>query len=129
MTISQESDVKSKIKRWSVFLISPVVWTAYFMVVYTFNEIVCGLNIFRSVVWGRFTTADIIMLLLTVVPLLATGVGFYFGRQIWLDSKQHEQGISTERDYFIGRSAMLLSGLFAILTLGMTAVILVLNSC
>jgi hypothetical protein len=69
------------------------------------------------------------MLLLTVLPLLATGVGFYFGRQIWLDSKQHEQGISTERDYFIGRSAMLLSGLFAILTLGMTAVILVLNPC
>lgn len=129
MTISQTDNFQSKFKRWVTFLISPVVWITYFLVVYVVDEIVCGLNVLRSTFWGQVTTADLIMLLLTILTLAACGVGFYLGRQIWQNSRQQEEPISTERDRFIGLSAMLMGGLFALLTVGMTAVIIVLKPC
>jgi hypothetical protein len=129
MAPALDADFRSKLKRWVAFLISPAVWTSYFMVVYAVNETVCGLNVFRSVVWGQFTTADLIMFVLTGMTMAATGVGFYLGYQIWRNTHGKEKVISTERDYFMGLSAMLLGSLFAVLTLGMTAVIIFLRQC
>lgn len=129
MTISPTNDVKSKLIRWVAFLLSPAVWITYFLVVYMVDEVVCGLNVLRSTFWGQVTTADLIMLLLTILTLAACGVGFCLGRRLWQHSQQQERQISIERDRFIGLSAMLMGGLFALLTVGMTAVIIVLKPC
>ncbi len=128
MTVSLNESIREKVKRWGAFLISPVVWTIYFLVVYAFDEIVCGLDVLRSPVWGQVSGAVGLMFLMTIVTLAVTGVGVYLGRQLWRDSRESEH-ISAERDRFIGLSSMLLSGLFAILTVGMAAVIVVLNPC
>lgn len=128
MALSLDDSVKAKLKRWTVFLISPVVWMSYFMVLYAFDETVCALDILRSVVWGEVTAAALIMLVLTAATLGVTGFTIYLGGRMVRESGQRDDG-AAERDRFIGVSAMTLGGLFAVITVGMAAVIVVLNLC
>jgi hypothetical protein len=128
MTLSVHDNTRANLKRWVALLLSPVAWTTCFMLLYAFDEAVCGLDVFRSVIGGRMTDAAAMMLFLTVITLGVTGIGVYLGRQIWHNGRQGSD-TQAERDRFIGLSAMLLSGLFALLTVGLTAVIVVLEPC
>lgn len=128
MTFPTENELKLKARRWTALLISPVFWTVYFMVFYAFNETVCGLDVLRSIIWGEVSAAVLVMFLLTILTLAVTGLGVYLGFDIWRGGLRSE-GEMAERDRFIGLAAMLMSGLFVILTLGMAAVIVVLEPC
>jgi hypothetical protein len=100
------------------------------MLIYLLDEMICGLNLFRSLLGGRVTAAIPIMHFFILATFLATLTGIFLGRQIWREAQQTDAEQQTAvRDHFIGQSAMLLGGLFAFLTLALAAVTIVLDPC
>jgi hypothetical protein len=100
-----------------------------FMLIYLLDEMICGLNLFRSLLGGRVTAAIPIMHFFILATFLATLTGIFLGRQIWREAQQTDAEQQNGRDRFIGQSAVLLGGLFAFLTLALAAVTIVLDPC
>jgi hypothetical protein len=124
----EEEDVKTQISRWLVLLVSPVVWTLSFSLLYLIDEAVCGLSMWRWYVWGRVTAVIPLMLFVLLITFGVTLANAFWGWRMW-QSGQNSAAETAERDRFIGLSGLLLGGLFSFLTLALVTAVLVLEPC
>jgi hypothetical protein len=130
MTVSLANEQKMHLKRWIVLLISPVVWTLSFGIIYLLNEAVCGLHFWRRFVWDEITAVIPVMLLILLLTLGVTIGNAWFGWKMWRKASLAAQDeAAAERDRFIGAAGMMMGGLFAVLTGGLTVVVLWLQPC
>lgn len=118
-----------QIKRWTILLLSPVVWTICFGLLYLLDEAVCGLHVWRWFVWGQVTAVIPIMLLLILLTFGLIIGNAYRSWQLWQKPANALAETTAERDQFIGMSGFMLSSLFAFLTVGLAAAVIVLKPC
>jgi fatty-acid desaturase len=128
MTFSVEGSTKLQLKRWLIFLLSPVVWTISFTLVYLIDEAACGLHFWRWFVWREVTAVTPLMLLVLLFTLALTLLNVFLGWQIW-HRAQHNASDEAERDRFIGLAALMMGSLFSFLTLGLVTAVVVLPPC
>ncbi len=134
MTISMDREQRAGIRRWLALLLSPLAWIVYFTLVYLVDETSCGLFYFRSTI-GGVTAVTLILLGLTLVTLLACAFSAYLGWQIRQTVAEAavrpdvQRTTGESRDMFIGLSAILLSVLFALLTVAIGTAVWVLPPC
>lgn len=119
---------------WLILLVAPLVWMAYFLVVYLLDEASCGLGFWRNEVWGTVTVLGLVSLGVTVVTLLLITYIGYRGLKLWQKAESVPAQNTTEkevveRDRFIGLSVVMLSVLFVLLTVGVGLTFLVLRLC
>jgi hypothetical protein len=127
-------------RRAPALLLSPVAWMIYFVLIYLLDEAACALNILRFPLWGRVTAVMLLMLVLTLLTLLLTLYAGYLGWKLWRQAKaasqsanqqtsewEHETAIG--RDLFVGKSGVMLSSLFVLLTLAVALSIVWLRPC
>ncbi len=127
---------KDQMHQWRMLLLAPILWMAYFMLVYLLDEAACRLAFWHTAVWGPLTVVSLVSLLITGVIFLVMLYPAYWGWQLWQKAKTEEtegRGVTVterrQRDRFVGSSAMMLSLLFALLTIGLGLTFLVLEPC
>ena len=135
MNVTTEKDQTNKNgQRWLILIVAPVLWMAYFLVVYLLDEASCGLGFWRNEVWGTVTVVGLFSLGVTVVILLLITYIGYRGLKLWQSSASNLAQSSAEkemaeRDRFIGLAVVMLSALFVLLTVGVGLTFLVLRPC
>lgn len=130
MTVSLENERKGHLQRWLILLISPVVWTLSFGIIYLLDEAVCGRQFWRGFVWNEITAVIPVMLLILVLSLCVTMGNVWFGWKIWrrADTSPKEND-TAERDRFIGMAGLMMGSLFTFLTPGLAVVVVWLQPC
>jgi hypothetical protein len=116
---------------WFVLLAGPVSWSVLFLAVYLLNELSCNLGYLLAEMAGLRVSA-VISLALTAVTLaiiLYAGYLAYGIRQHAEPGREAREEEKTNNTYFIGLSGLLLSILFALLTLSIGAALLLSRPC
>lgn len=130
MTVSLGNEQKTHLKRWIVLLISPVVWTLSFGIIYLLNEAVCNLHFWRRFVWNDVTAVIPVMLLILLLTFGVTIANAWFGWKMWQQaSSAANDEAAAERDRFIGAAGMMMGLFFTALTGGLAVVVLWLQPC
>lgn len=104
-------------RQWLGFILSPVVGTAYFMVVYVLDEAACKLTFLSPTAVSPITT------LLTLLTLAVIGYAGWLAYQAW------QQGDGEGNGRFLGLSGLFLCGLFALMTVAVWVAAWVLMPC
>lgn len=130
MTVSLGNEQKMHLKRWIVLLISPVVWTLSFGIIYLLNEAVCNLHFWRRFVWNDVTAVIPVMLLILLLTFGVTVANAWLGWKLWQQARPAAQDeASAERDSFIGAAGLMMGVFFSILTVGLAVVVTWLQPC
>lgn len=130
MTASLGNEQKMHLKRWIILLISPIVWTLSFGILYLLDEAVCGLHFWREFVWDGITAVIPVMLLIILLTFGLTVANAWFGWKMWRRARSTANDeAATERDRFIGAAGMMMGVFFTILTVGLAVVVLWLQPC
>jgi len=129
MALPVAENTGSQVKRGLVLLLSPVVWTLCFGLLYLLDEAVCGLHFWRWFVWRQVTAVTPPMLLLALLALAVMVGNAFAGWKMWHEAGQAGTDEAAERDRFIGASGLMLSIFFSFLTLGLAAVVIRLHPC
>jgi hypothetical protein len=130
MTLPLENDPKLQWQRWIVLLLSPIVWTISFAIIYLLNEAVCNLHFWRRFVWQEITAVIPVMLLILLVTFGVTIANAWLGWKMWrqLPPTPNDEA-AAERDRFIGAAGMMMGIFFTALTGGLAVVVLWLQPC
>lgn len=104
-------------QQWLGFVLSPVVWTVYFVVMYVLNEAACRLPLLLP---GAFFP------LATVSTVLTLGL---IGLAVWWAWRALREGDGAGNGRFLGLSGLLLGGLFVVMTTAVWVAALVLMPC
>lgn len=131
-------ETRSSTRRQTLaLLLSPVVWMTYFMLIYLLDEAACGLHLLTFQVWPGVMAVILIMLLLSLLTLGVIGYSGYLSWQVWRQAEAGREAADSGpdqeatfiSDIFVGTSGVMLSGLFALLTLVVMVGVVVLRPC
>lgn len=117
MKLLSPSPATTRRRQWLGFMLSPVVWTTYFVLVYVLDEAACKLTLIGE---------EALLPLATLFGLLTLGVIGYAARlayQAW------RYGDEAGNGRFLGMSGLLLCGLFALMTAATWAAAWLLTPC
>jgi len=110
-------------RQWLGFVGSPAVWTLYFVAVYVLNEAACKLTLLGA------TAVLPVATVLALLTLAAVGYAGWLAYQAWRegDGAEAEDGGGNGR--FLGLTGLLLSSLFALMTVAVWVAAWVLRPC
>lgn len=108
-------------RQWLGFVGSPAVWTLYFVAVYVLNEAACKLTLLAAT--AVFPVATVLALL----TLAAVGYAGWLAYQAWNQGEEQDEPGGNGR--FLGLTGLLLSGLFALMTVAVWVSAWVLRPC
>ena len=129
MRVSVEHERKMKLRRWSILLISPLIWTLSFSIIYLLDEAVCNLHFWRWAVWGEITAVIPVMLLILVLTLSVTLSNIWFGWKMWHQARAANDETVAEQDKFLGAAGVMMGVLFTMLTAAIAVVLIRLQPC
>jgi hypothetical protein len=145
MTGMQTNVLSTNRGRWLILLLSPISWMVYFVLAYLLDEAACALNFLYNPVLGRAALIVPILVVLTLLTLVVVLYSGYLGWRLLRDAQRRAEATAevrehgsedngemeeiAARDEFIAVSGIMLSALFAILTVGFLVVMVVLKPC
>ncbi|MBK8902568.1 MAG: hypothetical protein IPM53_15375 [Anaerolineaceae bacterium] len=104
-------------QQWLGFVLSPVAWTVYFVVVYVLNEAACRLPLLPPAAFFPLAT------LFTVLTLGLIGLA------AWWAWRALREGDGAGNGRFLGLSGLFMCGLFVVMTTAVWVAALVLLPC
>lgn len=102
---------------WIGFLGGPVVWSLYFVLVYSHDEAACNLNVVAP------STVFPVATLFGVLSLGLIGASLYLSYLAW------RLGEGQEQARFAGLAGLVMNGLFVLMTVAVWAITWVLPPC
>jgi hypothetical protein len=129
MTLSAEQrDVTQVSPRWFTLLAGPLVWTVYFLTVYTLGEFGCRGGWLRGTILGLPAPA-VVVVILTLVALAVLGLATWRAYREWNASRSNGLGAlsqAEDRNDFMVLAGWMLGALFTYLILltGLSALVL-----
>ncbi|MEX2495807.1 MAG: hypothetical protein WD448_06950 [Woeseia sp.] len=113
------------------FLLAPVVWFAYFIVIYALQGTGCAVGLDQSSVAG-VGTLRLLLLLATLAAVVSISLSGYWSFRSWyrlLHELEEEEKQVQGHSAFLAYGALLHAGLFLIATLWIGVPILLMDSC
>ena len=109
--LTEKTPVNPSRPRWRVLLWPPILWLAYFLVVYLVNEASCQLDFWQRTLWGDVTVYNLLALLVSLVVLLGLGYWGYRGWQLMEKETEPPPGVTVQataqRDRLMGLSTLI----------------------
>lgn len=115
----------------SGFLLAPVVWFLYFVIVYALQGAGCAVGLDRATILG-VSALQFLLVLATLAAVAAIAVAGLWSFRAWqrlLEELEDEERQAHGHTTFLSYGALLHAGLFLVATLWIGAPILLLDAC